>query len=554
MNFPESFLIKNNPPLFHAWVPTWLGVVTLVLLLIPGALIGGAYSSNLNEMSSGMGILSEHIMFANFATAIGMMMIGPFVFPLVSRYRFRDLLLGGFALLLLLSGICASTQSVTVLVWGSFLLGMVRVIVILTTIFCVAEGVIGIKIMYVLTPPDGTSPKQIEEMNLSRGMALNLLYMFFLSVGQAGNYLTSYMAYHFRWQYSYLVMMGMVAIGMIAVLMIFVPDRDRERSPLQCPSIWHTVPCSLMFLSLSYILTYGKTYDWFSDVRIIVAGGIVLVSTGIFMLQQARSRETFVDFKAFTIPGVVLALVCFFLVMVLSSSSSLVSAIMGLGLKLDSFTSAGIGNWQYAGFVAGAIINIILIKKGCHTRWILALGFSFISLSAMVLYFQFQTMIAYWQMIIPTILRSTGMMMIYAYCGYFGILKLNNAGKQIGTWIFVMLMFRSVTGPMAGASLYSNGIYHRSQNYIERFAAHTDVTSEASNTFKRTQMGMMYQGKSYDEATQMASLSTKGNVQIQATLVALKEISGWTIWVGIGCMSFVLLFPYKRELKPKKVR
>ena len=57
-------------------------------------------------------------------------------------------------------------------------------------------------------------------------------------------------------------------------------------------------------------------------------------------------------------------------------------------------------------------------------------------------------------------------------------------------------------------------------------------------------MGLMYQGKSYDEATQMASLSTKGQVQIQATLVALKEISGWTIWGGVSCILFVLLYPY----------
>ena len=87
--------------------------------------------------------------------------------------------------------------------------------------------------------------------------------------------------------------------------------------------------------------------------------------------------------------------------------------------------------------------------------------------------------------------------------------------------------------------------YHRSQHYVERFASESDVTSGTAFTFSRTQMGLMMQGKSSDEATQMASLSAKGNVQIQATLVALKDVSGWTIWLGIGCIGFVLLFPYK---------
>ena len=152
-------------------------------------------------------------------------------------------------------------------------------------------------------------------------------------------------------------------------------------------------------------------------------------------------------------------------------------------------------------------------------------------------------------MILPTVLRAFGMMILYAYFGYYGILKLPRPDLQIGTWIFLMLAFRGVLGPVAGASAYSNAIYHRTQHYVERFASESDVTSETATTFSRTQMGLMLQGKSSDEATQMASLSAKGNVQIQATLVALKEISGWTIWMGIGCIGFVLLFPYRRELK-----
>ena len=73
--FPSSFIIKNNPPLFKRWVPTGVGILILVLLFIPAALLGGVYSGNVTEMSSGMGIISEHILFANFATAVGMMVM-----------------------------------------------------------------------------------------------------------------------------------------------------------------------------------------------------------------------------------------------------------------------------------------------------------------------------------------------------------------------------------------------------------------------------------------------------------------------------------------------
>lgn len=554
MKFPDSCLIKNNPPLFNGWVPTWLGVLVLILLLVPATIISGAYSSNITEMSSGMGILSEHIMFANFASACGLMISGPFVFNIVRTYRFRDLLLCGFAMLMLFSGICASTESISLIVLCNFLMGIVRVTVILAVIFCIAEGVIGVNVSYVLAPPEGTPQMQIEEMNHTRGMALNLLYMIFLSIGQLGNYITSYVAYHYRWQYSYLVVMGIAIIGMLLVLIFMAPGRERGRDELVIPPISQAVPCALLFVSICYILTYGKTYDWFDDIRISIAGCIGILSAGVFILQQSRCSSRLIDFSALTRRGVVFAVVGFFLTLFISSSSALVSGIMGLGLKLDTIQSASIAKWQFLGIILGMFANIVMISKHYHVRWICAVAFSLITISAVLLYFRFQTMIEFSQVYLPTVLRTMGMFMLYAFCGYYGILKLKDANRQIGTWIFLMLAFRAVLGPTAGASVYSNAIYHRTQHYVERFAVESDITSEAATTFNRTRMGLMMQGKSSDEATQIASLSSKGNIQIQATLVALKEISGWTIWLGIGCVGFVLLFPYKeRALKLEKI-
>ena len=319
MHFPESFLIKNNPPLFNKWVPSWLGTVMLLLLLIPAALIGGVYSSNLGDMSSGLGILSEHILFANFATAIGMMAVAPFAFQIVARYRFRDALIWGFCLLLLLSGICAVTDSIPILIGVCFLLGIVRVIVIIVAIFAIAEGVIGINVLSVLTPPASIPSTQIEEMNTGRGMALNLLYAYILSIGQVGSYLTSYIAYHFRWQYSYLIMMGLVIVGLICILLMMAPNRERGRiKKMELPSFTHIIPSALFFLSLSYILTYGKTYDWFDDERIAIAGCLALLSLGVFILQQVWSSKRLIESKSCFTQGVIISLFSFFMVMILS--------------------------------------------------------------------------------------------------------------------------------------------------------------------------------------------------------------------------------------------
>ena len=60
---------------------------------------------------------------------------------------------------------------------------------------------------------------------------------------------------------------------------------------------------------------------------------------------------------------------------------------------------------------------------------------------------------------------------------------------------------------------------------------------------------MQYQGKSKQEAVNMAAISTKGRIQVQATLSAVKEMAGWTLYACLFCMIFVVVLPYpKRKL------
>lgn len=72
---------------------------------------------------------------------------------------------------------------------------------------------------------------------------------------------------------------------------------------------------------------------------------------------------------------------------------------------------------------------------------------------------------------------------------------------------------------------------------------------EASASFTQTVQGMQYQGKSKQEAINMAAISTKGRIQVQATLSAVKEMAGWTLYACLICMIFVLVVRYpKRKL------
>lgn len=79
---------KNYP--FYDWMPKPLGIIILLFFFLPILTVGGVYSVNSTEMMSGLGIISEHIQFANFVTSIGMAAFAPFLYELVCRASGED--------------------------------------------------------------------------------------------------------------------------------------------------------------------------------------------------------------------------------------------------------------------------------------------------------------------------------------------------------------------------------------------------------------------------------------------------------------------------------
>ena len=104
---------KNYP--FYNWVPKPVGIIILILFFLPILTVGGTYSVNSTEMMNGLGIISEHIQFTNFATSIGMAAFCPFLYRLVLIRREKMMCIAGFSLMYIFSYICAKTDSVFLL-------------------------------------------------------------------------------------------------------------------------------------------------------------------------------------------------------------------------------------------------------------------------------------------------------------------------------------------------------------------------------------------------------------------------------------------------------
>lgn len=163
---------KNYP--FYNWVPKPVGIIILFVFFLPILTVGGTYSVASTEMMSGLGIISEHIQFANFATSIGMAAFCPFLYRLVVIRRQKMMCLAGFSLMYIFSYICAKTDSVFLLALCSIFMGFLRMVLMMVNLFTLIKYAGHIEAYDKITPGNEPVPAKAGTSWTSNGVRHNL--------------------------------------------------------------------------------------------------------------------------------------------------------------------------------------------------------------------------------------------------------------------------------------------------------------------------------------------------------------------------------------------
>ena len=549
---------RNFP--FYNWVPKPLGIIFLIILFIPIMTISGVYSVNSSEMIGGLGIQSEHISFVGFVTSVGMAAFSPFFYDLVCLRRQKMMSVVGFSILFALSYVCAKTDSIFLLAVCSLIMGFVRQTLLMTTLFTLIKYGFHIEATRNLTPGnEPTTEEDWDKLDTEKTTSMPTIYFFFMILGQMGTWLTAYLAYAYEWQYVYYFMMAAMLVA-IVISMVAMPYHKypMKKFPINFSKFGNVVVFSMMCCSFIFIMVYGKVLDWYSHPYIRMATIVCVVFTLLFVYLEYTRRSPYFLLSTLKLRSVQGGILLFLGLMIFNSSAMFVNVFVSVGMKIDNWQNATLGNWVLVGYFLGLVMAVICSAKGFHLKWLFALGFILIGLSALYMYFEVQDAGMYERMKWPVIIRATGMMLLYALTAVYANQRMPY--RYMSTWVCIMLTVRMIIGPGIGSALYSNVLQERQQHYVTRFAQDFDrMDSQVAADYQRTVQGMMYQGRSETEAQQMAAMSLKGKVQVQATLTAIKEMAGWTFYGCLICAGVILLVPWRKkplekvlaDIKPK---
>lgn len=510
---------KNNFP-FYNHVPRPLGILILLFMFIPPTFSGGAYLSNITEMNSELGVWVEDIQLASFFTNIGMCLFPPFMLRFLQNRRVKQTYLYCFSMLIILNIICATTESLPILLFTCLIIGFVRVMVILNYTFTIAPYLTGMDTLSMFTMPTMPAPDVQYVLERKRTFLMPVLYFYILIIAQLSNIVTAWFAYNYHWQNAYYFV---VALLLIACLLTITTMPSETKKGKWSPEKHFIPEMSLVAIALycmTYVLVYGKNLDWFYNMSIRIHCAIFCLAGGLFILLSLNKHKShYLPFSVLRYRNVVIAIFLFIIAMIFNSASSFVSSFAKIATPINNYQSATLSVWGIVGIVCGLIISIILIMLRVRFRSIFATALLFMAAANIYMYCQFQSISTFNLMILPTILNYTGLLMLYSLVAAFGMKSL--PPRYLVTFVFLMILSRNAIAPVIGSSLYSNWLYERQQHYITRLVE-TSTTSSAS------------------------IVASKMNLTKQATLLAMKDITGKTIWMILATGLIVMILPYHK--------
>lgn len=537
---------RNNFP-FYRWMPKPLGILILMFLFVPPTFSGGAYLSNLNEMQGELGLLVEEIQLASFFTSIGMCLFVPFMVRFLQARSVRRTYLWCFGLLIPLNYVCAVTTSVPVLLSACLLIGFVRVIAMLNCTFTIAPYLTGVNTLSMFTMTETPTPETQYKMERMRTFLMPVLYCFILLIAQSSNVVTAWFAYEYSWQDAYYVTIGMLLTAMFMVLTTMPDVKNGEKYRVEWRKVPELILMTLILCCMAYVLAFGKTLDWFDSRKIVIASGIMLMSTGLYLLVSMRNGDdAYLPLGVFRYRNIWMSLLLFLIAMIFNSANIFVGSFSKISTAINNYHSASLSGWAIVGCLAGLVLSVLLVMKKVRFRTTFIIAFFFMVLSNCLLYFQYQTTGLFENMIWPTVLNFIGLLMLYSLVAAFGMKSLPS--RYLATFVFLMIWMRNSIAPVIGASIYSNWLNDRQQYHISVLSEEIVASNpSAAQTNAQNMTIAKATGKGSFESERFSSMVMKGKVTIQGTIVAMKEVTGNTVILILIAAGITIILPYYKN-------
>ena len=510
MHTVEPYQIMDTKSFLSPKAGFWL----FIFLGIIFQLSGGVYFSLAEDMVGERKFIHEDVMFAGYASLVGMTMIFPALFSLKFRFAARNLLITCALILIVCNLIVMNTNYLPLLVVISFIAGIFKMIA-----FFECVSILQLKI----------SP--------TRDFAIFIPFVFFFVLGiiQLSGITTGYITYFFRWEYMHLLVIGLLLIAILCCIFLLRPFCPASPPvPLQNIDWFGAFLWSFWLMLLIFILEYGEYYDWLDSkyIRIAIVCSILIM---IYLIQRTgKLKHSYITSLAFKHHNVSVVLFLFLVMIILLSTPHILQNIFTNNiLKYDSLTTASL-NWAiFVGIVAGVYFSYVAIaKKDWGYTFVTSIGFALILGYLIGMYFLISPATKKEYLYVPLFLQGAGNAIVY---NALTVYIVRNVPFHYRFQVLALLGFvrTGVASPM-GTAILGNFFSVIIKKNIMLLGGEIDPQNPLLN--------------------KLGFNAIMEELQRQSIMVSAKEIFGYASMGGVLILILALSTRYKKLLKFKMLR
>lgn len=492
-------------PTFKDCIPHNARFAMLIIFAFCFQLAGGVYLGNLAQMTGGISLLQEDIMFAAYSSFIGLTMTFPLLFRIKFRFKSRNIIMFAALTLVACNIVTMNSDNRVALCIAGFIAGSCRLI---GTFECMST------LQGKLAP------------NHDQTIFFCVLFCIILTAIQLSGVATVYMDIYYSWRYMHLLTMATMLCVALCAFLFMKNIRIMDIMPFKGIDWMGMFLWSLFLLSGTFVALYGKFFDWFYSVYIRTGCVICILSFLLAVRQMKRVQQPFFAPELFNYKCLRVACgLILMMILLLATPKAIEGAMLGTILKFENSATITI-NWiVIAGGVLGSLNSFYwLAYKRVRYKWIIFTGFLCLVGYHGTMYFIIDPRMTLEMFYLPSLLHGFGYTTLYVVLTLYAIRQI--PFKYFLQPVGILGFIRTGIGTAVAAALVTNLM----TGFIEENTMLLSMELDAVNP----------------AAAHTVDGVLKRSVMQQAMLISMKQILGYFTVSGIALLLLILTMPYIR--------
>jgi DHA2 family multidrug resistance protein len=491
--------------IFYDWLPKKLDFWLLLFLNITMSFTNGIPNTITNYVIGAQSSVAADINMASFAYYTGMVCVFPIILRL-KQFTNTKLILGcSFTALVFLNFVLSQTNAPLVMVMASFAIGAVKMI---------ANIEIVLSLIPILMPKG------------ERYQLYCIYYPLSMVFGSLSGLIAAAFANSLNWQYSFHVQNLFLMIGLLVIILFVHPKMASKKIPLFQYDWLGTLLIIASLLLTCYVFSYGLMLDWYASIKIQAATLVAVLLFTLFLQRNLRIKRPIVKFEAFSSWKVVMGFMVLIFFCLFFNTSSLTAPFLNIILKNNPLESARLNTFGIPGYIAGSLLCFLYYKRFMNFSVMAVAACLCFLISNIEMYDLTSSFTGSTDLFWPMFFRAMATIITYISVGIY--ITSNIPLHYFNDVTMVLIAVRSLFVPLIASTLYSNWFYHGQVIYLNKLANKMDslnpyVTARSSAVFS--------------------------SVKTQASLLALRDIYGALILIGIVLLIIIIVFPFHGSQK-----